>query len=66
MGHAAIISAGEWITSSGDVMLMQALMKATPDSSAPLIVGDIDNCPPSDAGRNWPDIIDSGACPWCA
>lgn len=33
-------------TSMVDVMLMQALMRAVPDKSALLIVGDIDQLPP--------------------
>jgi exodeoxyribonuclease V alpha subunit len=46
-----------------DVMLMQALMKATPDSSALLIVGDIDQLPPVGPGQVLADIIGSGAVP---
>ena len=37
-----------------DVMLMQALVKATLDDAALLIVGDIGQLPPSDLGRCWP------------
>src|SRR6202162_3185834 len=46
-----------------DVMLMQALMKATPDNSALLIVGDIDQLPSVGPGQVLSDIIDSGAVP---
>jgi exodeoxyribonuclease V alpha subunit len=48
-------------TSMVDVMLMQALMKATPDNSALLIVGDIDQLPSVGPGQVLADIIDSGA-----
>jgi exodeoxyribonuclease V alpha subunit len=46
-----------------DVMLMQALMKATPDDAALLIVGDIDQLPSVGPGQVLADIIDSGAVP---
>jgi exodeoxyribonuclease V alpha subunit len=46
-----------------DVMLMQALMKATPDSAALLIVGDIDQLPSVGPGQVLADIIGSGAVP---
>src|SRR5271163_2292539 len=46
-----------------DVMLMQALMKATPDNSALLIVGDIDQLPSVGPGQVLAGIIDSGAVP---
>jgi exodeoxyribonuclease V alpha subunit len=46
-----------------DVMLMQALMKATPDNSALLIVGDIDQLPSVRPGQVLADIIGSGAVP---
>ena len=46
-----------------DVMLMQALMKAVPDSSALLIVGDIDQLPSVGPGQVLADIIASGAVP---
>jgi len=50
-----------------DVMLMQALMKATPDNAALLIVGDIDQLPSlSDPGRYWPTSSARASCPWCA
>jgi exodeoxyribonuclease V alpha subunit len=44
-----------------DVMLMQALMKAVPDSAALLIVGDIDQLPSVGPGQVLADIISSGA-----
>ena len=46
-----------------DVMLMQALMKATPDDAALLIVGDIDQLPSVGPGQVLADIIGSGAVP---
>ena len=46
-----------------DVMLMQALMKATPDNAALLIVGDIDQLPSVGPGQVLADIIDSEAVP---
>jgi ATP-dependent exoDNAse (exonuclease V) alpha subunit len=46
-----------------DVMLMQALMKATPDAAALLIVGDIDQLPSVGPGQVLADIIGSGAAP---
>ena len=50
-------------TSMVDVMLMQALMKATPDNAALLIVGDIDQLPSVGPGQVLADIIGSGAVP---
>src|SRR5450756_505585 len=50
-------------TSMVDVMLMQALMKATPDNGALLIVGDIDQLPSVGPGQVLADIISSGAVP---
>jgi exodeoxyribonuclease V alpha subunit len=47
-------------TSMVDVMLMQALMKALPDDSALLIVGDIDQLPSVGPGQVLADIIASG------
>lgn len=44
-----------------DVMLMQALLKATPDTAALLIVGDIDQLPSVGPGQVLADIIASGA-----
>ncbi len=46
-----------------DVMLMQALAKAIPDSSALLIVGDIDQLPSVGPGQILADIIASEALP---
>ncbi len=43
-----------------DVMLMQALTKATPDGAALLIVGDIDELPSVGPGQVLADIIGSG------
>jgi exodeoxyribonuclease V alpha subunit len=50
-------------TSMVDVMLMQALMKAVPDTAAILIVGDIDQLPSVGPGQVLADIISSGAVP---
>jgi exodeoxyribonuclease V alpha subunit len=50
-------------TSMVDVMLMQALMKAVPDNSALLIVGDIDQLPSVGPGQVLADVISSGAVP---
>jgi exodeoxyribonuclease V alpha subunit len=50
-------------TSMVDVMLMQALMKAIPEGSALLIVGDIDQLPSVGPGQVLADIIASGAVP---
>src|SRR5208283_519235 len=46
-----------------DVMLMQALTKATPDDAALLIVGDIDQLPSVGPGQVLADIIGSGVVP---
>ena len=46
-----------------DIMLMQALMKATPDAAALLIVGDIDQLHSVGPGQVLADIIGSGAVP---
>jgi exodeoxyribonuclease V alpha subunit len=46
-----------------DVILMQALLKALPDSAAFLIVGDIDQLPSVGPGQVLADIIASGAVP---
>ena len=46
-----------------DVILMQALVKALPDSAALLIVGDIDQLPSVGPGQVLADIIASGAVP---
>jgi exodeoxyribonuclease V alpha subunit len=50
-------------TSMVDVMLMQALLKAVPDNSALIIVGDIDQLPSVGPGQVLADIISSGAVP---
>jgi exodeoxyribonuclease V alpha subunit len=50
-------------TSMVDVLLMQALLKAVPDNSALLIVGDIDQLPSVGPGQVLADIIASGAVP---
>jgi exodeoxyribonuclease V alpha subunit len=46
-----------------DVLLMQALLKAVPDTAALLIVGDIDQLPSVGPGQVLADIISSGAVP---
>ena len=46
-----------------DVMLMQSLMKAVPDTAALLIVGDIDQLPSVGPGQVLADVISSGAVP---
>lgn len=50
-------------TSMVDVMLMHALMRAVPDHSAVLIVGDIDQLPSVGPGQVLADIIAAGAVP---
>ncbi len=50
-------------TSMVDVMLMQALLKAVPDHSALLIVGDIDQLPSVGPGQVLADVISSSAVP---
>ena len=50
-------------TSMVDVMLMQALMKATPDNAALLIIGDIDQLPSVGPGQILADVIASGVVP---
>jgi exodeoxyribonuclease V alpha subunit len=50
-------------TSMVDVPLMQALLRAVPDLSALLIVGDIDQLPSVGPGQVLADIIASGAVP---
>ena len=50
-------------TSMVDVMLMQALLKAVPDTAALLIVGDIDQLPSVGPGQVLADVIASGAVP---
>ena len=46
-----------------DVQLMQALLKAVPDGSAVLIVGDTDQLPSVGPGQILADVISSGAVP---
>ena len=46
-----------------DVMLMQALMRAVPDTAALLLVGDIDQLPSVGPGQVLADVIASGAVP---
>jgi exodeoxyribonuclease V alpha subunit len=50
-------------TSMVDVMLMQALVKAIPDTAALLIVGDIDQLPSVGPGQVLADVISSGSVP---
>ena len=50
-------------TSMVDVMLMQAVLKAIPDNSALLVVGDIDQLASVGPGQVLADIISSGAVP---
>lgn len=50
-------------TSMVDVLLMQSLLKAVPDSAALLIVGDIDQLPSVGPGQVLADLIGSGAVP---
>ena len=46
-----------------DVLLMQALLRAVPDTAAMLIVGDVDQLPSVGPGQVLADIIQSGAVP---
>jgi exodeoxyribonuclease V alpha subunit len=50
-------------TSMVDVLLMYALLKAVPDNSALLVVGDVDQLPSVGPGQVLADIIASGAIP---
>ena len=50
-------------TSMVDVTLMQALLRAVPDTAALLLVGDVDQLPSVGPGQVLGDIIDSGAVP---
>jgi exodeoxyribonuclease V alpha subunit len=50
-------------TSMVDVLLMQALLEAVPNSAALLIVGDTDQLPSVGPGQVLTDIIESGAVP---
>jgi exodeoxyribonuclease V alpha subunit len=49
-----------------DVLLMQALVKAIPDHSALLIVGDIDQLPSVGPGQVLAESSDRGPYLWCA
>ena len=46
-----------------DVLLMQALLKAVPDRTGLLVVGDIDQLPSVGPGQVLADVISSGAVP---
>jgi exodeoxyribonuclease V alpha subunit len=46
-----------------DVLLMHALLKAVPEKSAMLVVGDVDQLPSVGAGQVLADLITSGAIP---
>ena len=50
-------------TSMVDVLLMHALLKAVPERTALLIVGDVDQLPSVGPGQVLADIIQSGAVP---
>jgi exodeoxyribonuclease V alpha subunit len=50
-------------TSMVDVLLMHALLKALPGSSALLVVGDVDQLPSVGPGQVLADMIESGAIP---
>jgi exodeoxyribonuclease V alpha subunit len=50
-------------TSMVDVLLMHALLKAVPEKSAMLVVGDVDQLPSVGAGQVLADLITSGAIP---
>ncbi|GLR80273.1 ATP-dependent RecD-like DNA helicase [Azospirillum oryzae] len=50
-------------TSMVDVPLMNALLKATPDRSALVLVGDVDQLPSVGPGQVLADVIASGAVP---
>ena len=50
-------------TSMVDILLMNALVKALPDSIRLILVGDIDQLPSVGAGNVLRDIIDSGTVP---
>src|SRR5205807_2306317 len=50
-------------TSMVDVLLMHALLKAVPDNSALLVVGDVDQLPSVGPGQVLADMIASGAIP---
>ena|ERR1700688_2666190 len=46
-----------------DILLMHALLKAVPNQSAMLIVGDVDQLPSVRAGQVLADVIGAGAIP---
>jgi exodeoxyribonuclease V alpha subunit len=50
-------------TSMVDVLLMHALLKAVPEKSAMLVVGDVDQLPSVGPGQVLADLIASGAIP---
>ncbi len=50
-------------TSMVDVLLMHALLKALPESSALLVVGDVDQLPSVGPGQVLADLIESAALP---
>jgi exodeoxyribonuclease V alpha subunit len=50
-------------TSMVDILLMHALLKAVPDKSALLVVGDVDQLPSVGPGQVLADMIASGAIP---
>jgi exodeoxyribonuclease V alpha subunit len=50
-------------TSMVDVVLMHALLKAVPEKSAMLVVGDVDQLPSVGPGQVLGDVITSGAIP---
>ena len=50
-------------TSMVDVLLMHALLRAVPDKSALLVVGDVDQLPSVGPGQVLADMIASGAIP---
>ena len=50
-------------TSMVDVLLMHALLKAVPNNSALLVVGDVDQLPSVGPGQMLADMISSGAIP---
>jgi exodeoxyribonuclease V alpha subunit len=49
-----------------DVMLMQALLKATPDNAALLLSAILTSCPPLDRDRCWPTSSARAPSLWCA
>jgi exodeoxyribonuclease V alpha subunit len=59
--HCDLIVVDE--TSMVDVLLMHALLKAVPEKSAMLLVGDVDQLPSVGPGQVLADVIASGAIP---